>query len=221
MIRRHLHSIIAAAALIAAIIAEPRAHAGTASVAEGLAKAAGNKVVAILSNPYLTSFERESRLRTVYITFFDHSAISKWALGPRWRWATKEEQMEFGELLEDFVVRSIAKNLSHYEADRILVTRSEVRKSALIVRSQIVLADPQASRSVPVIWRLNRELKIYDVAIDGVSLAVSLRREISAMLNQGGGTIKGLLAVLRRRLDQSAAIHPDALRGAMARLLCA
>jgi phospholipid transport system substrate-binding protein len=67
-----------------------------------------------------------------------------------------------------------------------------------LVQSELALKD---GRKIIVNWRVRSktEPKIIDVIVEGVSMAITQRDEFSAIINQNGGKIDGLLTALRKK----------------------
>jgi phospholipid transport system substrate-binding protein len=208
MVRRILLRSMMAGTLLFAAGSAGQAEAARSLVAEGLVQALGSQVVAVLSGRTMTAHERASRFRVLYLTYFDHAAIARWALGPRWRLATAEDRREFSALLEDHVVRSLARRLGDYEADRIVVTNSRRERSGIVVSSALVLGGHRAGQTIEVTWRLSRARKVYDIVVGNISFANSLRRQVATLLSRGGGTIDGLLELLKRQARGPFAVWP-------------
>ena len=56
---------------------------------------------------------------------------------------------------------------------------------------------------IKVDWKLRRadkSFKIVDVAVEGVSMAITQRDDFSASIQRSGGKVEGLLAMLRDRV---------------------
>jgi phospholipid transport system substrate-binding protein len=198
-LRLRLFSLLAVA--LAAGAAAP-ARADTAAAGRDLVETIGAGVLALIADKRLDDRGREARFRAVYRAHFDNAAIAAWALGPAWRRATDQERAEFARLFEGYLVRAVAAKLADYRAERLLILKSERDGAAVIVTTHLVDPDPRASRNIEIRWRLGQSggrLKVLDVTVDKISIAATLRRDIGRMLDDGGGTLRGLLAALRQQ----------------------
>jgi phospholipid transport system substrate-binding protein len=66
---------------------------------------------------------------------------------------------------------------------------------------------PGAPKPAQVAWRLEGgpgAYKVVDVAIEGVSMAITERQEFGSVIANNGGNVNALLAALRHRIDASA-----------------
>ncbi len=128
----------------------------------------------------------------------DLDAISRFILGPYWRVASLEQRQEFEKLFEDYIIRADGPTLAQYSGGTFRVTGSRADPAGVIVSSQIT--SPQG-RSIEMDWQLgisDGRYKIQDVAIDGVSAAMTRRSEIEAMMERSGGQVGVLLATMRQ-----------------------
>jgi phospholipid transport system substrate-binding protein len=127
---------------------------------------------------------------------FDLTGICRFVLGPYWRVASSAEQQQFCDGFADRLVRFYGGQLAQAGDGNFLVTGSESEPGGVIVTSRIVR--PQGA-AIAVDWRLGVSgglYKIEDVAIDGVSMALAQRSEISALIAREGGRIEMLLATM-------------------------
>jgi phospholipid transport system substrate-binding protein len=128
---------------------------------------------------------------------FDLDGMSRFVLGPYWRVASEDQRQEFCRLFEDHLVRFYGEQLAQYGGESFRMTGSRNDPAAVIVTSQILR--PQAP-PIEVDWRLGVRdglYKITDVAIDGVSMALTQRAEFASVIERNGAHVAVLLATMR------------------------
>jgi phospholipid transport system substrate-binding protein len=128
---------------------------------------------------------------------FDLTGICRFVLGPYWRVASPTEQQQFCDAFAGRLVRFYGEQLAQTGDGDFVVTGSRTEPDGVIVTSRI--ARPEGA-AIAVDWRLGVTgglYKIKDVAIDGVSMALAQRSEISAQIAREGGQIEVLLATMR------------------------
>jgi phospholipid transport system substrate-binding protein len=128
----------------------------------------------------------------------DLDGICRFTLGPYWRVSSAEQQQEFRNLFEDYLIRSDGPLLAKYSGGTFRVTGSRTDPAGVIVTSQII--SPQGP-PIEMDWQLGisgGHYKIQDVSIDGVSAAMSRRSQIQAMMSRAGGQVVTLLAMMRQ-----------------------
>lgn len=72
----------------------------------------------------------------------------------------------------------------------------------MLVLSQVNVPGEQP---IDVNWKVRDEkgsFKIIDVTVSGISMSVTQRDEFTAVINQNGGRVQGLIDALRRKVSQ-------------------
>ena len=162
-------------------------------------KKIGKEAIDSLTGKDLSDKEREERFRVILRRSFDIELIARFTLGRYWRRATKEQQIEYVSLFEDFVVQAYAARFKDYSGETFRVGQvRDINEREKLVGSELILKD---SRKIPVFWRVrgNSAYKVIDVVVEGVSMAITQRDEFSAIINQNGGKVEGLLVALRKK----------------------
>jgi phospholipid transport system substrate-binding protein len=180
---------ILAAAPRAQVSADPRAFIGSL----------GAKAIEVLG-PSVPPQQRQARFRELLQNDFDVPGIGQFVLGRYWRAATPQEQQEFLQLFQEYVVQAYSGRLGEYGGAPFRVTGSRPAGDEVVVTSEI--ARPGAP-PIQIDWFLvNRggALKITDVYVGGVSMKVTQRDEFSAVIQRNGGQIGPLLVQLRQKI---------------------
>jgi phospholipid transport system substrate-binding protein len=128
---------------------------------------------------------------------FDVTGICRFVLGPYWRVASPAEQQQFCDGFADRLVRFYGQRLAQSGSGNFAVTGSRIGSGGVIVTSRII---PPQGAPIAVDWRLGINdgfYKIEDVSIDGVSMALAQRSEITALIARAGGQVGMLLATMR------------------------
>lgn len=199
---RIARTLVVALVLAAGAMAPARA-TDPAAEARKLVDAMGKTVIAILADRSLDKAARKARFRAMYRQHFDHPAIGSWMLGRAWAQATPAERCEYLGVLEDYIVELSVGRLLRFEGERLLVLKSERHEHGIVVTSLVIHPNPRAMRSIEMKWHFamaDGRLMVRDVVVDNISLALTERREFTALLRDAGGTIKGLIAILREKI---------------------
>ena len=144
--------------------------------------------------------ERLARFRRLFQADFDGPGIARFVLGRYWHSASEQEQHEFLELFEDYVVFVYGTRLSSFNGERLKVRGSRTDESGVIVSTDLVSQGGDAP--IKVDWRLvtdNGAFKINDVVIEGISMMVTQRSEFASVIQRHGGQVGGLLALMREK----------------------
>lgn len=119
---------------------------------------------------------------------FDFERMAAWVLGKHWRTATPVQREKFIEEFRNLLVRTYATSLTDYTDRTItyLPVRAAPGATEVIVRTAVEQA---GAASIPIDYSValkNGEWKVYDVAIDGVSLVTNYRTSFSNEIRKSG-----------------------------------
>jgi phospholipid transport system substrate-binding protein len=159
----------------------------------------GNKAIAQLAGKEIPEAEERARFRALLTQYFDVNAIGKFTVGRAyWGSATSAQQQEFLSLYETQVTNAYAKRFQDYSGEQFRVIGQEKESDVdTLVNSEITRP---SGPPVSVQWRVRAEngtLKIADVIIAGISMAVTDRQQFAAVIERGGGTIQALIDALK------------------------
>lgn len=133
--------------------------------------------------------ERLNKLvEDIVLPHVDLASLSRLTLGKYWHQATLEQRGRFAEQFRRLLVRTYSNSLVEYKNQgvehELLTTSKDGRKS--IVRTRI---ERPGQPAMQVDYRMRRAdggWKIYDVTIEGISLAVSYRTTFSEEIRRHG-----------------------------------
>lgn len=189
-----------AGAFLAAIATVPlsAAWANTnASHARKLIENLTQQAITILKSDSGDIGSRERKFRTVLTEYFAMQSISKRVAGKHWQTMTPQQRQEFQSLFGEWVLKTYSRRFGGYKGEAIAVEKaSAVGRDTVLVRTRLTGQE----RSNKVDWRVIEESagrqKIVDVSVDGVSMLVTQKSEVSAIVKNKG--VDGLLATLRK-----------------------
>ena len=154
-----------------------------------------------LGNKELTQEDRAKEFHELLDKDFDMLRISRFVLGRYWQEATDPERQHFLQLFEEYVVRSYSQPLSNFSGNTVRVIGSRQEGETMtLVRSEVVGTDGVPAAKVD--WRVRRDddgFKIVDVDLEGVSIVVTQREQLSAVIERAG-SVAGLLRQLEQKL---------------------
>lgn len=203
---RFFAAAAAVVVVLAVLIAPARAadddtQAKARAFIEGLA----DQAVQALTNASVPREEREKRARVLLRENFAVPTIAQWVLGRYWRVATPAEQQEYLSLFEDLIVVTYVDRFTRYSGERLRVTRSVGMGETGDVNVFSDISNPGGS-PIDIGWRVRTRdgaMKVVDVSVEGVSMGQTQRSEFASIIQNNGGQVSGLLAEMRRRLQQA------------------
>ena len=199
------HGILGAFLLLAVSIGTPGEIQAQTSPQEAakFVQALGSEAVLLQSAVRSGSPEtRTAVLRDLVRRGFNLELTSQFVLGKFWHRATARQRSEFQDLFTEYLLNSYARHIGSYHAETLEIVASHpVGSKDVLVETSFTDDDGTTNP----IWRVRAQdgvYKIIDVSIDGVSLALTQRREFAAVINRQG--LDGLLDMLRQKLAAQA-----------------
>jgi phospholipid transport system substrate-binding protein len=145
--------------------------------------------------------ERLDHIRGVLTESFDWQEASRLILWRHWVRFTQDERDEFTALFSDVTVRSYLRMIHTYRGEEIAMVLLDeaIDGERAAVRTKLVSKD----RVVPITYRfIGRESmwRIYDIAIDGVSVLSSSQSQIDRLIQHFG--YGGMMKLLKLKQSQ-------------------
>ncbi|GAB6052113.1 ABC transporter substrate-binding protein [Magnetospira thiophila] len=202
MTRRYVLNLLVAVMVMAPWSFDSRAAAADTMAAKQFIEAMAQRAIETLTDKNLPRPERITAFRDILKDNFAVEAIGRYALSRYWNLATPEEKAEYLSLFEDLIVATYVDRFAEYAGEQLNIVDTE----ALDATDNLVhslLAQPGSSQPVRVDWRVrdsgNGSLRIYDVMVNGVSMALTQRSEFGSVISANGRSVAGLIKVLREK----------------------
>lgn len=158
----------------------------------------GNQAIATLRAPDLTLEQRESHFRALLAQGFDLRFIGRFVLGKYWRLATPAQQNAYLAVFGEYILQTYSARLGGYAGETLTVVDArQASEKDVVVRTNI---DRPSGPPIVAEWRVRTtdgRFRIIDVAVEGISMAVTQRAEFASVVQRDG--IDGLLTILRAR----------------------
>ena len=192
--------------LAAALAAASPSRAQSTAPAVAFIETMSQRAISGLTDPSRDEAEREAVFRRLLNEAFNIPAIGRFVIGRRWRQAGREQRTAFLDVFEDVVVQRFLPLFAQYSNERL--TLGKARRDGNDPRHIFVDATFNYADGTPVklVWRLfekDSQLKIIDVFIEGVSMALSLRSEYGSVMKSSRG-LEGLVKILRDKVERGA-----------------
>ena len=176
--------------------------ADTGSPAQDLVKQVTSRIIEELESGHDPLQEDPERIYELadrlVLPYFDFERMARRVLGKRWKAATPEQQTRFVSAFRTLLVRTYAIVLNEYRGQTLTYLEPVTRKKDEIVVP--VLIELSASQTVRVAYAMHgsgSDWKVFDVAIDGVSLVTNYRSSFRSEIARHG--IEGLIARLESK----------------------
>lgn len=182
--------------------AEPVAAAIEPGRAGNFIQNLGDEAIATLAKADLDAQVREKEFRRLLRQGFAIDGIAKFVLGRYWRAIGPEQRQRYLEVFEELIVRSYAHRFEQYDGETFRVTGERPDgASGRLVESEI---NQKSGPPLKVQWRVRESdegLKIVDILVEGVSMAVTQRSEFAAVVQKHGGRVDGLIGELEDKVE--------------------
>ena len=185
-----------AAACLLAVSATSAADAG--SPAQDLVKQVTSRIIEELESEHDSLQENSERIYELadrlVLPYFDFERMARRVLGKRWKAATPEQQTRFVSAFRTLLVRTYAIVLNEYRGQTLTYLEPVTRKKddEIVVPVLIELSGSQTVRVAYAMHGSGSDWRVFDVAIDGVSLVTNYRSSFRSEVARHG--LEGLIA---------------------------
>ena len=147
--------------------------------------------------------EDTKRLREIadeyLLPHVDFMTLSRWVMGKHWRTATPQQRQAFANEFRDLLLNNYLRSVTEYRdySIKFIPLRDLDEKTKVVVHG---LVDQPGGPPVHVNFRMHRNTDrwlIYDIVVEGVSLATTHRSMFSQQIRDIG--IEGVIAELESR----------------------
>ncbi len=181
--------------------------AGSVASASQFLRAYSQQALKAFSHPNLTDAEAKEHFRILYRQGFSNDSISRFVLGRYWRAANPEQRQTFETLYENYLVQSYTDEFRRFTGNFMIISgREGSAKNVYIITSEVRF--PESDQPTKVEWRLGfskGSYRIYDIIVEGVSLAVTQRSEFTSVVRDHNGSLDALFKQLRQKIKKSKA----------------
>ena len=194
--RTLLQLVLALGVAIAAPLGGARAD--DAREAQKIVQAISDGALDILQRPNRADRHRE--FLNLFTNNFNTVAIGRFVLG-RYRAGVSEKQFgRFMAVFEELVAKTYTVQLGDFAGEKFKVLSSRADANRWVVDSQI---EPPGRSTIRLDWVLARSksgLKVVDVRVNNLSMALTQRDEFSSVLQQNGGSVEKLIEFMQKKI---------------------
>ena len=160
----------------------------------------GKEVIEKVSDEKLTDSQRRSNFRYLYLNAFDNFYISRFVLGRYWKRIDKSVREEFIKTFNDYIVSTYAPKFKGWQGEFKAVD-ALIEKNFYNVKMDVINKDGPVLK---LIWKIyldkNKNFKILDVNIDGVSMLVTQRAEFMSVIKNNPDGVIGLIKAMKKKI---------------------
>lgn len=165
-----------------------------------------NKATAVMADKALADAARAQQFRDLFVASFDLPAIGQEVLGRYWKAASPDQQTQFLKLFEQQQVLTWAGRFKSYNGEKLAIESVDPDAAGgWRIASHI---DRPGKTPIGLEWHVSEAgggMHIVDLAIEGVSMALTLRQEFTSVLQSNGGKLDPLLTAMQAKINQLSA----------------
>ena len=159
----------------------------------------GKQVIEKVSNINLSESERIVNFRNLYLDAFDNYYISRFVLGQYWKRLDSNMRKQFVESFNNYIVTTYAPKFKGWEGT-FKATDSLLENNYYNVKMNVLNKD---GPTLKFMWKIyldkNKNFKILDVNIDGVSMLVTQRAEFMSVIKNNPKGVIGLIEAMKKK----------------------
>ena len=149
-----------------------------------------NRVLGVLRDSSLKGESgkkmKREKIRSISEEMFDFTELSKRSLGRNWARFNPGQQEEFIKLFKSMLETAYVDKIASYTDEKILFKEENTLSEKAVEIPTVIVTK---SSEIPIHYRLFQDKnrwKVYDVAIDGVSLVSNYRSSFSTEIKNDG-----------------------------------
>ena len=170
--------------------------------AEAFVKNVTTEGIEQIINANVSQAEKDARFAKLFNEALDLDFIGQFVLGRNWRTATPEQRKEFIKVYRQLNVSTWSKRFDEFKGKEFIFsgTTPSSSKGQIFVNSTVPMDQGEPAK---VVWRVrdkNGNMKIVDIIIENVSLAITARNEYAAFIKNNPGGVDALIANLKSKI---------------------
>ena len=187
--------VIGSATIGSPIIA--RAQSGALEATQDLV----NQALRILGNKQAPLVQRRRELRDLLIPRFDFTEMSRSALGYHWRSLDPQQRTDFTQVFTGFIQAAYLAKVQDYSGQQVQYGQARsLGQNYAAVDTKIVQSGKSPINVNYLLEQTAQGWKVYDVAVDNISIIANYRTQFNRVINQQG--FPKLMADLRAKQQQ-------------------
>ena len=177
-----------------------QAHAIDSTAAENFVKKVTTEGIEEIINANISMAQKDERFAKLFDEYLDLDYIGKFVLGRYWKTATPKQREDFINVYREFNVKTWSKRFDEFKGKSFDFNGTSPSNSEgqIFVNTSVDMGEGAPAK---VVWRIkdNEKMKIVDIVIENVSLAITARNEYTAYIKKAPGGLDDLIEDLRQK----------------------
>lgn len=155
-------------------------------------------------NSDVSEEEKDQRFEKLFNENLDLDFIGRFVLGRYWRTATAEERKEFINVYRELNIKTWSSRFDEFKGKEFVFKGTSPSNSSgqIFVNTEVPMDQGSPAK---VVWRVmdnKGQLKVVDIIIENVSLAITARNEYTAYIKNSPDGVQGLINNLNSKLQK-------------------
>lgn len=168
--------------------------------AENFVKKVTSQGIEQIINSDVSAEEKDARFEKLFNEYLDLDYIGKFVLGRYWKTATAKQREDFIKVYREFNIKTWSKRFDEFKGKKFDFdgTTPSSSEGQIFVNTSVKMNE---GAPVKVLWRVKDgdQLKIVDIIIENVSLAITARNEYTAYIKKAPGGVDDLIEDLKQK----------------------
>ncbi len=165
-------------------------------------KVTSDVLAAVKSDKELAAGDKQKALKLAeekVLPLIDFQEATRLAVGRAWRQASPEQKKKLVEEFRSMLVRTYSNAIGAYQGQtmKVLPSHNKPGDTEATVRNQYIRPGAKPVAVEYQMHKTDQGWKIYDIAVEGISLVITYRSEFDQVVKQGG--IDALIKRLREK----------------------
>lgn len=171
--------------------------------AENFIKKVTTEGIEQIINSNVSLSEKDARFAKLFNEYLDLNFIGRFVLGRYWKSATPKQRSEFIDAYRDLNIKTWSKRFDEFKGKKFLFNGTSPSNSAgqIFVNTTVPMGQGAPAK---VVWRVketNGQLKVIDIIIENVSLAITARNEYTGYIKKSANGVDDLIKNLRQKTN--------------------
>jgi len=177
------------------------AYALDGAVAENFVKKVTKQGIEEIINSDVSLEQKDERFEKLFNQYLDVEYIGKFVLGRYWKTASQTQRNEFIKVYRDFNTKTWSKRFDEFKGKHFDFhgTSPSNSEGQVFVNTTVDMDNAAPAKVVFRVKETNADLKIVDIIIENVSLAITARNEYTAYIKKAPNGLDDLIKDLKQK----------------------
>lgn len=172
--------------------------------AENFIKGVTSEGIEQIINSNVPMDQKDARFAKLFNDTLDLNFIGRFVLGRYWKNATPKQRADFIDIYRELNIKTWSKRFDEFKGKRFLFNGTSPSNSdgQIFVNTTVPMEQGAPAK---VVWRVKEsggKLKVIDIIIENVSLAITARNEYTGYIKKSAGGVDDLINNLRQKTAQ-------------------